>query len=97
MFGIKRPHAINWITTSFLISTFVIGVVGTPLYLIHFGFSWFLFGYFLFMCVACGMSLTLGYHRLFAHGAFKASWPVKAATLLFGAAAFENSVLLWAS
>ncbi len=97
MFGISKPHEINWITTSFLIGTSTIALIGTPLYLYFFGFSWFLFAYFLFMFSACCMSITLGYHRLFAHGAFKASWPVKIATLLFGAAAFENSVLLWAS
>jgi stearoyl-CoA desaturase (delta-9 desaturase) len=34
---------------------------------------------------------------LFAHLSFKAKTPVKAATLLFGACAFENSVLDWCS
>ena len=97
MFGITKPHTINWITTSFLIGTCLIALVGTPLYLAYFGFSWFLFVYFMFMFTACAMSITLGYHRLFAHNAFKAAWPVKFVTLLFGAAAFENSVMLWAS
>jgi len=43
------------------------------------------------------MSITLGYHRLFAHKAFQAKKPVKLFTLLFGAAAFEDSALDWAS
>lgn len=43
------------------------------------------------------MSITLGYHRLFSHLAFKAKWPVKFMTLVFGAAAYENSCLSWAS
>ena len=97
MFGLSKPHEINWITTSFLIGTSVIALIGTPIYFYLYGFSWFLFGYFMFMFSACAMSITLGYHRLFAHNAFKASWPVKLVTLLFGAASFENSVLLWAS
>src|SRR5262249_7557278 len=42
-------------------------------------------------------SITLGYHRLFSHGTFRATLPVRLFTLIFGAAAFENSVLLWAS
>ena len=43
------------------------------------------------------MSITLGYHRLFSHKAFKAKWPVKLFVFLFGAAAFENSALWWSS
>lgn len=45
--------------------------------------------------VITGLSITVGYHRLFAHRAFRAAWPVRAATLLFGAGAFENSCLEW--
>ena len=41
------------------------------------------------------MSITLGYHRLFSHLSFKAKWPVKLYTLIFGACAFENSCLDW--
>jgi stearoyl-CoA desaturase (delta-9 desaturase) len=44
-----------------------------------------------------GLSITAGYHRLFAHLTFKARWPVRLFTLIFGAAAFENSVLRWAA
>src|SRR5207244_12366434 len=46
---------------------------------------------------ATGFSITLGYHRLFTHMTFQASWPIRLFTLLFGAAAFENSVVMWAS
>jgi stearoyl-CoA desaturase (delta-9 desaturase) len=49
------------------------------------------------MFTACAMSITLGYHRLFAHGAYKAHWLVKLVTLIFGAAAYENSALMWTS
>ncbi len=52
---------------------------------------------FLFYTVATIMSITLGYHRLFSHLSFQAKWPVKFFTLVFGAAAFENSCLSWAS
>jgi stearoyl-CoA desaturase (delta-9 desaturase) len=46
---------------------------------------------------ATGFSITLGYHRLFSHMTFRARLPVRLFTLIFGAAAFENSVLMWAS
>jgi stearoyl-CoA desaturase (delta-9 desaturase) len=47
--------------------------------------------------IATGLSITLGYHRLFSHMAFQASWPVRLLTLIFGAAAFENCALAWVS
>lgn len=44
-----------------------------------------------------GMSITGGYHRLFAHKAYDAHPIIKFFYLIFGAAAFENSVLKWGS
>jgi stearoyl-CoA desaturase (delta-9 desaturase) len=41
--------------------------------------------------------ITLGYHRLFSHATFRARLTVRWFILIFGAAAFENSVLMWAS
>jgi stearoyl-CoA desaturase (delta-9 desaturase) len=49
------------------------------------------------MFAASAMSITLGYHRLFSHRAFAAHWSVRLVTLIFGAAAFENSALMWSS
>ena len=90
-------HRVNWTSSIFLAVTFLIALIGTPLYFRKFGvdpFQIVLFaGYFLLT----GMSITLGYHRLFAHRAFKAGAPVKLTTLIFGACAFEDSALDWAS
>lgn len=43
------------------------------------------------------LATTGGYHRLFAHRAYRASWPVRLFYLLFGAASGQASVLRWAS
>jgi stearoyl-CoA desaturase (delta-9 desaturase) len=88
---------INWVTSSFLIGTLLIALTGVPIYLYFFGVDWFQIALFVFMFFACGFSISLGYHRLFSHIAFKASLPVRILTLVFGAAAFENSALMWAS
>ena len=88
---------INWTTSAFLIGTLVLTLTVVPLYLYHFGLDWFQITLFFVMFFACGFSVSLGYHRLFSHITFKASWPVRLFTLIFGAAAFENSVLMWAS
>tara|TARA_B100001057_G_scaffold175270_1_gene175865 strand:+ start:6398 stop:7534 length:1137 start_codon:yes stop_codon:yes gene_type:complete len=88
---------VEWVTSGFLIFTALLTITAVPAYLWHFGWDWFLFGVFLFYYIATGTSITLGYHRLFSHKAFKAKWPVKLFVLLFGAAAFENSALWWSS
>jgi stearoyl-CoA desaturase (delta-9 desaturase) len=88
---------VEWVTSGFLIFTALLTVSAVPYYLWTFGWDWFLFGIFTFFYLATGMSITVGYHRLFSHKAFQASWPVKLFVLLFGAAAFENSAVWWSS
>jgi stearoyl-CoA desaturase (delta-9 desaturase) len=88
---------INWTNSSFLIGTFVVTCTAVPLYLWYCGVDWFQVAMFLFFFIGTGLSITLGYHRLFSHVAFQASWPVRLVTLIFGAAAFENSAMHWVS
>lgn len=88
-------HRIQWVTSVFLITTLLATLTATPWYLYTYGIDTFQFGMFFFYFIATGLSITLGYHRLFSHLAFKAKWPVKLFTLVFGAAAFENSALDW--
>src|ERR1043166_901579 len=68
---------INWITSSFLIGTLLLTLTAVPLYLWFFGLDWFQVILFFAMLAACGFSVTLGYHRLFSHLAFQASWPIR--------------------
>jgi stearoyl-CoA desaturase (delta-9 desaturase) len=88
---------VEWVTSSFLIITAILTFTAVPAYFYFFGWDWFIFAVFLFYYPATGMSITVGYHRLFSHKAFKAKWPVRLFVLLFGAAAFENSALWWSS
>ena len=81
----------------FLISTFAISCTAVPLYIWHYGLDIFQVVLFLFFFISTGMSITLGYHRLFSHLTFKANPLVKLYTLLFGAAAFEGSALAWSA
>src|SRR6185503_19496141 len=76
---------INWITSSFLIGTLILALTAVPLYLYHFGLDWFQVSLFFAILMACGFSITIGYHRLFSHITFKASWPLRLFTLIFGA------------
>jgi stearoyl-CoA desaturase (delta-9 desaturase) len=81
----------------FLIGTFTITCTAVPLYIWHYGLDAFQIGLFLFFFISTGMSITLGYHRLFSHLTFQAHPIVKLYTLLFGAAAFEGSALGWSA
>jgi stearoyl-CoA desaturase (delta-9 desaturase) len=44
-----------------------------------------------------GVAITAGYHRLFAHRAYRAAAPVRWWFLLTGAATFQNSALSWSA
>ncbi len=90
-------HRVNWVNTSFLFVITTLGIIGAPVFLYHFDANWIIWSLFAFYMIATGLSITLGYHRLFSHLSFKAKWPVRLFTLVFGACAFENTVLNWAS
>jgi len=45
----------------------------------------------------CGLAITAGYHRLFSHPTYRASWPVRLLYVLFGAASVQGSVLKWSA
>ena len=96
MFSRIPFEKVNWLISSFLIGTLFLAVTAVPVYLWFFGLDTFQAVLFFVMFFACGFSITIGYHRLFSHRTFEAHWIVRLFTLVFGAAAFENSVLLWA-
>ena len=88
---------VRWTNSLFLIGTFVTTITAAPLYIWHFGLDAFQITLFWFFLISTGLSITLGYHRLFSHLTFHARWPVKLFTLLFGAAAFEGSAIAWSA
>jgi stearoyl-CoA desaturase (Delta-9 desaturase) len=91
-----RPR-LSWTNISFLSSTLLVAAIGTPLYLWRYGLGWPEALTFLVLWLAVGISVTAGYHRLFAHKTYQASWPVRLFFLIFGAASLENTVLSWAA
>lgn len=91
----QKFPTIYWTNFLFLFGTLLATLTLVPAYIWFFGLDLFQFLLFLFFTIATGISITLGYHRLFSHLAFRAKWPVKWFTLLFGAAAFESSALTW--
>ena len=92
-----RWNLVNWPNSLFLIGTLLVALTAVPVFVWSHGLDWFQIALFFSFFITTGLSITLGYHRLFSHLTFKASWPVRLLTLVFGAAAFENSVLYWAA
>lgn len=88
---------LNVFSTIFLLGTLLIALVGTPWYIVNHGLGLPETLTFLGIWFAVGLSVTAGYHRLFAHKTYQAAWPVRLFFLVFGAAALENSVLNWAA
>ncbi len=93
-YPIKKPE---WENIVFFSVTTILGIVGAPLYIRHFGISISELLLFIFYALASPLSITIGYHRLYAHSTYKASPLVQLLLLFFGAAAFEQSALKWAS
>ncbi len=94
---LKKKSKINSLNVSFILLTGLVGITGTTLFIV-FGLvhwpTWVLAGA---MLIACGLSITAGYHRLAAHKSYKAACPIRLFFALFGAAAFEGSIVEWAT
>src|SRR3989338_2503558 len=97
MMSITKQNKFNLRNFLFFSSTTLGAVIGVPLYVYRYGVSTFELLHVLFWVLATGMAITIGYHRLFAHRTFKAHPVVVFWNLFFGAAAFQESALEWAS
>lgn len=93
----ETKRRINVMNTVFILGTLLIALVGTPWYIMTHGLGLPETLTFLGIWFAVGLSVTAGYHRLFAHKTYQASWPVRLFFLVFGSAALENSVLAWSA
>lgn len=86
---------IAWNRVLFLIGTPIAAIALTAYYVSTQPFNlaiWILFAFFYVFTI---FGITGGYHRLFAHRAYQASPALKWFYALFGAAAIQNSILIW--
>ncbi len=86
----------HWPHILFFTLTPIVAIAGTAGLLWFRGIPWQTWVLAGTLFLACGFSITGGYHRLFAHKSYQARWPVLLLYLLFGAGAFEGSALWWA-
>ncbi|MDX1670371.1 MAG: fatty acid desaturase, partial [Limnobacter sp.] len=91
----KAP--INWPAAVTLYATLIAAVILVPTYAWFYDYSTAAWVSFFVLAIANGMGITAGYHRLWAHRAYKANVVVRFILLFFGTLATQNSVFVWAS
>jgi stearoyl-CoA desaturase (delta-9 desaturase) len=87
---------LDWVNLSFVIAAHLAAAFAI-VYLAVFWFSWWTLAFGFVWSIACGLSITAGYHRLFSHRSYSASAALRALYLAFGAASVQNSALSWAA
>ena len=92
----NKPRII-WLNVSVFIITFLVAAIGVPYWALNHGFSNTLLLAALICFIYCGMSITVGYHRLWSHKTFQSHWSLRLVCALGGAFALQNSILHWSS
>ena len=91
-----RFDHLDWVTLTFIVTYHLLLFVTLPLYLIARTPGWTLIGGTVVLLAGSMLSITAGYHRLYAHRTYRARKPVEWVLLFFGTLAVQGSVLRWA-
>jgi len=94
--AIIRRHHRGW-TVLLFTSVVLSAVVAVPLYGYLYHYTWLDWSLFALLYLVSGLGITVGYHRLMAHRSFDCPNWVKAALLVGGAWALQNSAIKWAA
>jgi stearoyl-CoA desaturase (delta-9 desaturase) len=86
-----------WVNVLVFSLTFAVAAIAVPWYGFTRGFSAGSWAFFAFFLIANEMSITAGYHRLWAHRAYDAHFIVRLLYMIFGSMALQNSAWVWCS
>jgi stearoyl-CoA desaturase (delta-9 desaturase) len=95
MSGSRNRSPLCWATIAGLLFIHLGGVAGALWLVVHPSVPTVLLAVAFY--VVCGLSITAGYHRLFAHRTYRVVAPVRWCLLVFGAASFQNSAVAWSA
>src|SRR5271166_2881315 len=87
----------NWPATLMFVLTAAIAVTVVPWYGLSHGYHAAAWIWFAVLLSVNELSITCGYHRLFAHATYEARPALKLIYLLFGGMALQNSALVWSA
>ncbi|HEY8093382.1 MAG TPA: acyl-CoA desaturase [Acidimicrobiales bacterium] len=93
--GNPPSPGISWGTVTGLGLIHAGGLAGLVYFIVHPSLPTLLLAFGMY--VLGGLSITAGYHRLFAHRTYRATAPVRWLLLAFGASTFQNSALSWSA
>jgi len=88
---------VNWLIATLFIGLPIATLILVPWWGFSVGFDgwqWLIALVFLYLN---GLSITGGYHRLWAHKSYEARAPLRLWFALWGAGALQNSIMVWAS
>lgn len=91
----KAP--LHWPAVVVLYGTTLAAMALVPWYALTHGFGAAAWISFVVLALLNGISITAGYHRLWAHRTYEAHFVVRLFLMLFGTMATQNSILIWAS
>ncbi len=91
-----EKKAINWVGALFLTLSPIAAILFTAMHLYLDGFIWEIWAVAILFYGMTASGITGGYHRYFAHRAYECRPWLKWYWALTGAAAFQNSVFVWA-
>lgn len=92
----KKPPII-WVNVIIFTLTFAVAAIAVPLYAIFVGFDAIQIIATILALGFCGISITAGYHRLWAHKSYEAHAIVRFFYAIGGAFALQNSALHWSA
>jgi stearoyl-CoA desaturase (delta-9 desaturase) len=93
----NRKPPLIWVNVAIFVGLPLAALLLVPAWGIYRGFDTAQWLWALAFLYLNGMSITGGYHRLWAHKAYEASPALKWLFAFWGAGALQNSILIWAS
>jgi len=93
----RTPRAFDFRNATLFGVLTPVTLIGLPTFAYFYDYTWVDWSLFAALYVVTGLGITVGYHRLLAHRSFTCPDWVKAALLIAGGWALENSVLKWAA
>ena len=94
MFGPQRTAAEHGLVYVFILTPFLALIVAVTLAW-GWGLTWLNVGLAAGFYVVTGVAVTVGLHRLFTHGSFKANRPLRIALAVAGIMAMQGEVTEW--
>ncbi|NLS13450.1 acyl-CoA desaturase [Vibrio sp. SM6] len=92
----EKPPLI-WLNLVLFSTSFLISILVAPLYAYWYGVTWAHLIWLIVAFALTNLSITAGYHRLWAHKAYRTHAVVRVCYAIGGAFAMQNSILHWCS